>query len=260
VTMALNRSKMIVVMVTGAGSGIGRATVLHLATQRVAVGVVDCRTQAAESTAAEVRQRGGQALPVVCDVREVRAVYEAVARIEESLGPLTAQVNCAGVWQTRDLLEITEEDWDLVMGVNARGLFFCVQAAGRAMLPRKLGAIVNISSVGGRVGRPLQAHYAASKAAVISITHSAAIALGPHGVRVNAVCPGVIDTPMWAQVIAERARREGKADPSAILERVPLGRVGTPEEVAAVTSFLISEEASYINGQCLNVCGGMETD
>lgn len=243
-------------MVTGAASGIGHAVTLRLADEGMAIGVVDNRRDGAEATVEAVRQRGARAIAVLCDVGCKDAVNEAVARIEGELGPLGAQVNCAGIWQSRSFLEITEEDWDAVMRVNAGGLFFCVQAAGRVMVPRKQGAIVNLSSaIGGRTGRPFHAHYAASKAAVISITRSAAVALGPHGIRVNAICPGAIDTPMFAQVLAQ------PQDVIApLLARIPLGRVGQPSEVASVVRFLLSDEASYVNGQSLNVCGGLQMD
>jgi NAD(P)-dependent dehydrogenase (short-subunit alcohol dehydrogenase family) len=243
-------------MVTGAGSGIGRAVALRLAEEGMAIGVVDNRRDGAEATVGAVRQRGGQAISVVCDVGCREAVNEAVAKIEDELGPLGAQVNSAGIWQSRSFLEITEGDWNAVMRVNATGLFFCVQAAGRVMVLRKHGAIVNISSaVGGRTGRPFHAHYAASKAAVISITRSAALALGPNGIRVNAVCPGAIDTPMFTQVLAQP-----QDIIAPLLERIPLGRVGQPSEVASAVSFLLSNEASYVNGQSLNVCGGLQMD
>ena len=241
-------------MVTGGGSGIGRAIVLRLARNGAAIGVVDIRKDAAEATATEVRQKGGRAIPVVCDVSQSDSVTQAVAEIEENLGALGAQVNCAGIWQSRSFLDLTEQDWEAMMRVNSTGVFFCVQAAGKVMVPRKRGAIVNISSIGGRVGRPLLAHYVASKAAVISITRSAAHAFGPSNVRVNAICPGAINTPMFAKVDAQPSPSRPITQPN------PLGRVGEPEEIASVTAFLVSDDASYVNGQSLNVCGGMEMD
>jgi NAD(P)-dependent dehydrogenase (short-subunit alcohol dehydrogenase family) len=192
----------------------------------------------------------------LCDVGCREAVYEAVARIEDELGPLEAQVNCAGIWQSCPFLELGGEDWEMVMRVNAAGTFFSVQAAGRVMVPRKRGAIINISSaVGGRSGRPFHAHYGASKAAVISLTRSAALAFGPYGIRVNAVCPGAIDTPMFARV-----REQPDEIIAPLLKQIPLGRVGQPSEVASVVSFLLSDDASYVNGQSLNVCGGLVTN
>jgi NAD(P)-dependent dehydrogenase (short-subunit alcohol dehydrogenase family) len=252
----MTRSIPGVAMVTGAGSGIGRAVALRLAEDGAAVGVADNRPDAVDETVEAVRQRGGRAIAVLCDVGCRESVDQAVVKIESELGPLGAQVNCAGIWQSHPLLEIDEEDWEAVMRVNATGMFFCLQAAGRVMVPRQRGVIINTSSaVGGRTGRPFHAHYAASKAAVISITRSAALAFGRHGVRVNAICPGAIDTPMFAKVAAQP---EDIIAP--LLARIPMGRVGQPSEVASVVSFLISDDASYVNGQALNVCGGLQMD
>ena len=135
-------------------------------------------------------------------------------------------MNCAGIWGSHPFLEISEEDWEAVMRVNSTGMFFCIQAAGRVMVPRRRGVIINTSSAaGGRTGRPFHAHYAASKAAVISLTRSAALAFGPHGVRVNAICPGAIDTPMFAKVAAQP-----QDIIAPLLARIPLGRVGQPSK------------------------------
>lgn len=246
-----------VVMVTGAGSGIGRAVALQMAQEGAVVAVCDNREVAIEETAEVIRKSGGgRAEPMVCDVSSRDAVYRAVAEIEARLGPLDAQVNCAGIWHTGPLLDLTEKEWEQVIRVNATGVFFCVQAAGQVMVPREHGAIVNTSSaLGGRTGRPVHAHYAASKAAVISLTRSAAQAWGPHGIRVNAVCPGAIDTPMF-----ERVRAQPQDAISPLLNRIPLRRIGQAGEVASVVSFLLSDCASYVNGQSLNVCGGLQTD
>jgi 3-oxoacyl-[acyl-carrier protein] reductase len=243
-----------VVMVTGGGSGIGREVALQLGVDGASVAVVDVTQEAGEETVRSINHHNGTAAAIRCDVGCSEAVNEAVAQIERDLGKLTGQVNCAAIWKTSPLLAVAESDWNEVMRVNASGTFFCVQAAGKVMLPRGCGAIVNISSaVGARTPRPLHVHYGASKAAVISITRSAAAAFGPHGVRVNAVCPGAIDTPMF-----ERVKAQPKDVISPLLARISLGRVGHPNEVAQVVTFLLSDRASYVNGQCINVCGGLE--
>ena len=126
------------------------------------------------------------------------------------------------------------------------------------MIPRKRGVIINISSVAGRAGRPLNIQYAASKAAVISITRSAAKALGMHSIRVNAICPGIIQTPMWEKVVQARRHLDGKEGIEGILQSIPLHRIGNPEEVAGLACYLISKEGEYINGQAINICGGLE--
>jgi len=142
------------------------------------------------------------------------------------------------------------------MEINAKALFFCLQAAGRRMVVCQRGSIINVASVAGRSARPKQTVYGASKAAAIHLTKSAAAAFGPFHVRVNAVCPGVIDTPMWHRVRSERTPDEVKA----ILSSIPLARTADSTEVAEVVAFLASHQASYINGQAINVCGGLEMD
>jgi NAD(P)-dependent dehydrogenase (short-subunit alcohol dehydrogenase family) len=251
----MKRSMPKTVMVTGAGSGIGQAIAIELGLEEgAAVAVIDNRELAAEATARTICQAGGRAIPILCDVSSQEAVCDTVERIETDLGPLEGQVNCAGIWMTSRFLELTPADWELVMRVNAFGVFFSVQAAGRVMVPRKSGVIINISSaVGALTARPFHAHYGASKAAVNSVTRSAAAAFGPHGIRVNAVCPGAIDTPMFSRV---RAQPEEIIGP--LLKQIPLGRVGQPSEIASVVMFLLSSDASYVNGQSLNVCGGLQ--
>ncbi len=183
-------------------------------------------------------------------------------------------MNAAGVAQTRPFLELTEEDWDQVVDTNLKGTVFCMQAVGRQMVrqvPQEVlvqgradcsyGKIVNFSSISGRRGRSVQMAYAASKAAIISVTQSAALAFGPYNINVNAVCPGVIPTPMWEQIDLDRARlmgaRPGEAM-KAFIEKVPLQRAGSPQDVAGAVAFLCSPDADYITGQTLNVDGGFE--
>jgi NAD(P)-dependent dehydrogenase (short-subunit alcohol dehydrogenase family) len=176
--------------------------------------------------------------------------------VEAECGPLGGLVNCAGVVKTVPFLEETAQGWDSILGVNARAPFLLMQAAGARMAARGRGAIVNIASVAGRSGRPEQTSYGASKAALLHLTKSAALALGPRGVRVNAVCPGVVRTPMTEQIWRER-RPE---DVARILGSIPLGRTAAPDEIAAAVAWLLSGESSYVNGQALNVCGGLEMD
>jgi meso-butanediol dehydrogenase/(S,S)-butanediol dehydrogenase/diacetyl reductase len=211
-------------------------------------------------------------------------------------GRVDILVNNAGVVQTKPLLDLDEIDWDRVIDVNQRGTFFVLQAVARQMirqlpdfvrsgagvadlLSNKLdkraaeaattggpllasyGKIVNFSSIAGRRGRPLSTHYAASKAAIISITQSAALALAPYRINVNAVCPGIVPTPMWTQIDQDRAQlfgaREGEAM-AAFVQQVPLKRAATPEDLAGVVAFLCSPDADYITGQAINVDGGFE--
>ncbi len=248
-------------MVTGAGRGIGRAIALRLAAEGAHVLVAELDPAAGAETASAIAARGGQARSVAANVAHPEASRAAVAAALETFGRLDVLVNNAGVVRSRPLLEITEADWDRTFGVNARGLFFCLQAAAREMAQRGGGSIINVASIAGRWGRPMLADYAASKAAVISLTQSAALALAPQRVRVNAVCPGVVDTAMWAQIDREWGQAVG-AKPGEVLAgrvaAIPLGRLQTPEDVAGLVAFLASEDAASITGQAINVCGGLQ--
>ena len=248
-------------MVTGAGRGIGRAIALRLAMEGADVLVAELDAASGAETVRAVEAQGRRARFAGTDVARPEASRAAVAAALEAFGRLDVLVNNAGVVRSRPLLDVTEADWDRTFSVNARGLFFCLQAAAREMAGRGGGSIINLASIAGRWGRPLLADYAASKAAVISITQSAALALAPRGVRVNAVCPGVVDTAMWAQIDREWGESVGARPGEVLAARVagiPLGRIETPEDVAGLVAFLASDAAAYITGQAINVCGGLQ--
>jgi NAD(P)-dependent dehydrogenase (short-subunit alcohol dehydrogenase family) len=262
-----------IAVVTGAGQGIGRAIALRLAREGADVAVVDINQATAEQAARDVRAAGRRALALAVDLSSVAGIPDMVRRVVGELGPLDILVNNAGVAQTKPLLEISEADWDRVVDVNQKGLFFCLQAAGAEMLARVpepvraagetdrcYGKIVNLSSISGRHGRALQAPYAATKAAIISLTQSAALAFAPF-VNVNAIAPSIVATPMWEQVDRDRSRLAGQPAGHAIktyTERIPLKRAGSVEDMAAAVAFLCSPDADYITGQCVNVDGGFE--
>ncbi|MBI2940238.1 MAG: glucose 1-dehydrogenase [Chloroflexi bacterium] len=265
-----------VAIVTGAGQGIGRAIALRLAQEGAAVVVAEYQAETAASTAGEIEALGRPSLAYPVDVARVEAVRQMVADVVARFGRIDILVNNAGVMQTRPMMDLTEADWDRVVEVNQRGLFFCLQAiaaqmirqvpeevraAGRA--DRSYGKIVNLSSVAGRRGRPLATSYAAAKSAVISITQSAALALAPYNINVNAVCPGLVPTPMWHQIDLDRARLFGLQPGEAMasfVETIPLKRAARPEDIASAVAFLCSADADYITGQALNVDGGLEMD
>lgn len=235
---------------------MGRSFALRLARDGFAIAVVDVAGPPAQETCRLIREGGGAAEAFLADLAVVAQIGPMVERVEAEMGPIQVLVNNAAIVKTQALLKVMEADWDHIMAVNAKGLFFCLQAVATRMVERNSGAIVNIASVAARSARPKQTVYGASKAAVLHLTKSAAAALGPHGIRVNAVCPGVIETPMWQQVKHDRTPEEVQT----ILASIPAGRTASPDEVAEVVAFLASERASYINGQALNVCGGLEMD
>jgi len=247
-----------VAIVTGAGSGIGRASAIALAEVGFAVALLDNRIDALDETG---RLLGDK--PHLCtavDVSHRDEVDAAVAETARSMGRLDVAVSAAGITQIAPFLDLTEEDWDRIVDVNLKGTFHLGQAAARIMVRAGAGSIVNVASTAGKVGRPLSAHYSASKFGVVGLTQSMAAALAPEGVRVNAVCPGIIDTPMWKGIDAELSRRSGRQPGQAMRDQVadvPMGRAGSAEEVADLVVFLAGERARYITGQAINISGGL---
>jgi NAD(P)-dependent dehydrogenase (short-subunit alcohol dehydrogenase family) len=236
-------------VVTGSTRGIGRAIALGFASEGADV-VVNGRDQAAaEAVCFELRGLGARAVAQAADLGRVAEARRLVAAAVDAFGRLDVLVNNAGLFTRRPALELEEADWDQLLDVNLKGAFFCAQAAARAMLGRG-GAIVNVSSDAAWSGglNPC-AHYAASKAGMLSITRSLAKELAPHGIRVNAIAPGMIETDMG-----------GTAGATLAGLRIPLGRYGTPEEVAAAAVFLASDQASYVTGATLNLSGGLFLD
>jgi NAD(P)-dependent dehydrogenase (short-subunit alcohol dehydrogenase family) len=250
-------------LVTGAARGLGRAIAVRLAEAGAALFLVDRDGEGAEATAEAIRTGNGEARARAFDLTETTALARLVDEAADWRGRLDVLVNNAGVMQTTPFLEVTLDDWERMVRVNQTAVFFLTQAAGRHMAARGQGAMVNVASVAARSGRPLAAHYAATKAAVLSLTRSAALALAPHGVRVNAVCPGVLPTAMTEAIDRDRARLLGLAlgEPTRrAVATVPLGRAARLEEVAEMVAFLASDRAAYVTGQAVNVCGGLEMD
>lgn len=249
-----------VALVTGAAQGIGRAISLRLARDGYAVALVDLNAEGLAHVEREIKNANGSALAVTANLTDLRDVERAVARAAE-WGTLTALVNNAGRVIIHSFFDVTEADWDAVLALDLKAVFFAMQFAAKHMT--RGGRIVNMSSISGRGGRSDQAAYAAAKAGVISLTRSAALALAPLGITVNALCPGVVDTPMTQEVHRGRAQilnitpQESLARMAA---KIPLGRVETPEDVANAVAFFCSPDANYITGQTLNVDGGMEMD
>jgi 3-oxoacyl-[acyl-carrier protein] reductase len=242
-----------VALVTGASSGIGRATAVMLAECGAAVAVNYHRNEGgAEQTRTKIVAGGGRATIIQADVTRTMDVRALVARTAEELGAVDILVNNAGSLVERlKILELTEERWDEVMNLNLKSAFLCSQAVAASMMERRSGAIINVSSIAGRNGGALGSiHYSAAKGGLITMTKGFAKELAPYGVRVNAVSPGVIDTPFHEQFSTPEAMK-------AYVGGIPLARVGAPEEVASVIAFLASDTASYLSGETIEINGGM---
>lgn len=236
-------------LVTGASRGIGRAIALRLAAEGSHVVAAARTVEACEEVASEAEQRGVEALAVALDVGDPGSVRSAVEAATERFGQLDALVNNAGITRDSLLLRMKEEDWETVLRVDLTGVFLCSKAVLRSMLRRRQGRIVSVSSVVGLVGNPGQANYAAAKAGVHGFTKSLAREVASRGITVNAVAPGYIDSDMTRDLPDETKE--------ALLGQIPLGRLGSGDDVAGVIAFLLSDDASYITGQVLSVDGGM---
>ena len=242
-----------IALVTGASSGIGHATAIALAECGASVSINYHRNDAgAEDARKQIGNRGGKAVVIQADVTRAADVQAMVQRTIDEFGPIDILVNNAGSLVERlRILELTEERWDEVIDLNLKSAFLCSKAVAAAMMERKRGTIINVSSIAGRNGGALgSAHYAAAKGGLISFTKGLARELGPHGVRVNAVAPGVIDTPFHQQFSTPEMMK-------AYVGMIPLARVGTPAEVARAIAFLASDAASFLAGETIEINGGM---
>jgi NAD(P)-dependent dehydrogenase (short-subunit alcohol dehydrogenase family) len=251
------------VVVSGAGGGIGRACARLLAEQGARVALLDVSADSGTLAAKAITDAGGVAAAYRADVTDPEMVEEALDRAEVELGPVTMAVGAHGIVRNHPFLTLPADDWDATLSVNLKGMFLLLQRTARRAAEHGGGALVAVSSVAGRGPRATCADYAASKAGVISLVRSAALALAEHGIRVNSVCPGVVDTEMTRAIHRQKAEIDGITPEESFARQaaqIPLGRIETPEEIAGVVSFLLSERASYVTGQALNVCGGLEMD
>lgn len=244
------------VVITGGSRGIGRAICISLATPdtHIYFNYFSPSDPAAEAAAAAeteklVAEAGGSAVSSSVNIAEEKEVISFFEEILDKTGRIDVLVNNAGITKDGLLVRMKEKDWDAVLNINLKGAFICTKIVAKAMMKQRYGRIINMASVVGVTGNAGQANYSASKAGLIGLTKTAAKELAPRGITVNAIAPGFIETDMTAS-LSEKAR-------NAMLDQVPLGRAGQPEDVAAVAAFLASESASYLTGQVIHVSGGM---
>ena len=239
--------------VTGASYGIGQACALALARDGFHVAVSELDPKNLADTVAKIEAAGSRALPVALDLRSLADIDRTMAEVVAGLGPLDVLVNSAGVPLSRYALEITGEEWDAVLDVNLKGTFFMSQAMGRhAVSTRRGGSIISIASTHGMVGFPTAGAYGISKGALVQMTRILAIEWAEHGIRVNAIAPGTVETETRKAVFdAHPDRRQ------LMIDRIPVKRFGTPEEMAAAVAYLASPQAAYITGQTLLLDGGL---
>jgi NAD(P)-dependent dehydrogenase (short-subunit alcohol dehydrogenase family) len=253
-----------VALVTGAGQGIGKASAMALATAGATVVAVDINDRSVKETAEAIVAAGQRCLAVQADIGSLQDIYRAVSSATAAFERIDILVNNAGVTRRAYIMDLTEEDWDRIHRVNAKGVFFCLQRVARDMIPRRSGRIINIASIAGKgFAGTSNAIYAASKGAVISLTKTAAQQLGQHNINVNAVCPGIVRTTLHNEIVRVMADKEGltvEAVEQRAVQAVPLQRANEPEDIAAMVVFLASPGARNITGQSFNVDGGLVPD
>lgn len=241
-----------VALITGAGAGIGRATALRLAEYGAKVAVVDVDAEGAKETCRQLSAQGSEGSPIAADVSTRQGAEKMVRETLERFHQIDILVNNAGIaGRSAPLWEQTDEDWDRIVALNFSGVFYCCRAALPHMRERRGGRIVNVASIAGKEGNPLAVPYSATKAAVIGLTKALAKELIDRDIRVNCISPAVIQTRILEQMSQKHI--------DYIVSKIPMGRVGRPEEVAAVIHFLVSDESSFVTGQCYDVSGGRAT-
>src|SRR5215469_7355521 len=243
-----------VAIVTGGGQGIGRAIALRLAREGADLLIADLNAETASAVAGEVKGLGRKALAARTDVAQAKDRKALVDAALSTFGKIDILVNNAGIIRLSDPLKVTEEEWDLIQAVNVKGTYFTCQAVLPHMLERGAGKIVNLASIAAKAGSTAFIHYNVSKASVVALTRNLAVAYGKRGINVNCVCPGIVDTEMWAKIEREAGPLLGLKPgefTQARLNTIALGRLEKPEDVGDAVAFLCSDDARYITGQAI---------
>jgi len=242
-----------IIIITGARRGMGKSHALLLAKAGAKVIVSDISEEDCQKVVNEIKEAGGEAIAVKCDMVKKEEIDNLIKKTIEKFGRIDILVNNAGICQFKPFLDLTEEEWDRTLDINLKGYFLCSQAAAREMAKQKSGKIINIASVAmGQqgVGMPNIVHYCASKGGIIAFTEALAVELASFGIKVNAIAPGMIETPMISSI------KENPEQEKEMLKKIPMGRVGKPEEVSDLVLFLASDKSSYINGSTIVIDGG----
>ncbi len=241
-----------VAIVTGAGQGIGKGIVLELAKEGAKVVVSDINEKTMNETVEEIKKLGAEAIGVKADVANSAEVEEIVKRTLEQFGRVDILVNNAGICKTSQVTDMSEDEWDKVLAINLKGVFLCSKTVLPKMVEQKYGKIINITSIAGaKIAWPKIGHYVASKAGIIGLTRNLALDYSRYGINVNAVAPGAIETAMLDSVLKDLGMTREQ-----VIQGIPLGRIGQPEDIAKVVAFLASDDSSYITGQTIITDGG----
>jgi 3-oxoacyl-[acyl-carrier protein] reductase len=249
-----------VALITGWGAGIGKGTALRLAQEGCNVAGVDIKKDSGSAVAEEIRSFGGQALPIAGDASQPEVVKNSVSSTIKKFGKIDILVNNVGLFELKPIMRTEEKDWEKYISINAKTTFLWSHAVANHMIKRQSGCIVNLASDSGKVGDPYSGIYVAAKHAVIGLTKNLALELAPYAIRVNAVCPGFVETNMLSEFIQALAKVEKKSVGKLrkeMIEGIPLRRFAKPSDIASVIAFLCSDDASYMTGQAINITGGL---
>lgn len=248
-------------LITGAGQGIGKAVALQFAREGASIVVNDVNLEKARETSNEVISLGRESIAIKADVSIQNEVNQMVEAAVDRFKKVDILVNNAGISKILPFNETTEEIWDKTLGINLKGTFLCCKAVIPYMVRQKSGRIINMSSQSGKRGNTWYAAYCASKFGIIGLTQSIALEYAPHGININALCPGVVFTPMWDEQLAQYGKKHGLPPEKVkehLISKIPLGRLPELEEIVSVAVFLACDESSYMTGQAINVTGGQQ--